>query len=74
MVMARTVSNFDHNPAGKDLDLSYNIMIESFILYGRAIRDEVERAIGRNGPTCLRTSSPWLIPLSTIVLNRPVPP
>jgi hypothetical protein len=35
MVMARTVLNFDHNPAGKNLDFSCNIMIESFILYGR---------------------------------------
>lgn len=50
MVMARTVSNFDHNPARKNLDFSYNIMIESFNLYVLAIRDEVERA------TCCRAS------------------
>lgn len=48
MVMTRTVSNFDRNPAESDLDFSYNIiMLESFILDGRAIRHEVERAMWR---------------------------
>ena len=47
MVMARTVSNFDLNPTESNLDFSYNIMLESFILDGRAIRHEVERAMWR---------------------------